>query len=333
MEKVNRQRDTVGDPITLGGFFRAHYWDEETHEYRDELNTKKPSTRSDMKNTMQHILLPRWRRGKMDSIKTSEIQSFLASRIGEGPGNVSRKTALKWRNYLSSMFTAAIRLEVGVQHNPARGVKLPAAGREQEPAYITVQQAIEILDQLQDPRHKMAWQLAVWLGNRCGELRGLRWSSVNWEQNTITITEFVWQGHSTLPKSQKGYRKVILTPNQIDVLRRYKEENYPNAGANDWVLPGKRNRPIHMSRVMTHHVRPVAQMLGIDEVHWHALRRLNNTIMLDENVDIATRKDRLGHTTDRVNLIYSHAGDQAQVAASEAIEKRLRPLGRKFRSA
>ena len=46
--------------------------------------------------------------------------------------------------------------------------------------------------------------------------------------------------------------------------------------------------------------------------------------MLDENADIATRKDRLGHTTDRVNLIYSHAGDQAQVAASEAIEKRLR---------
>jgi hypothetical protein len=46
--------------------------------------------------------------------------------------------------------------------------------------------------------------------------------------------------------------------------------------------------------------------------------------MLDENVDIATRKDRLGHTTDHVNLIYSHAGGQAQAAASETIEKRLK---------
>jgi hypothetical protein len=44
---------------------------------------------------------------------------------------------------------------------------------------------------------------------------------------------------------------------------------------------------------------------------------------LDENVEIATRKDRLGHTTDRLNLIYSHAGDRAQLAASEAIEKRF----------
>ena len=48
-----------------------------------------------------------------------------------------------------------------------------------------------------------------------------------------------------------------------------------------------------------------------------------NRRRLDENVDIATRKDRLGHTTDRVNLIYSHAGDRAQLAASEAIEKRF----------
>ena len=154
-------------------------------------------------------------------------------------------------------------------------------------------------------------------------MRGLRWSSVNWEQYSIVIRESVWESHSTLPKTKKGYRKIILTPHQIDALLKYKNQNYPNAGANDWVLPGAKGRPIDMNRVMTHHVRPIAEKLGIAGVHWHALRHLNNTIMLDENVDIATRKDRLGHTTDRVNLIYSHAGDRAQLAASEAIEKRF----------
>ncbi len=74
---------------------------------------------------------------------------------------------------------------------------------------------------------------------------------------------------------------------------------------------------------MKHHVTPAAQKLGIEGTHWHALRHLNNTIMLDENVDIATRKDRLGHASDGVNLIYSHAGDKTQLAASQAIEKRL----------
>jgi hypothetical protein len=37
----------------------------------------------------------------------------------------------------------------------------------------------------------------------------------------------------------------------------------------------------------------------------------------------ATRVDRLGHVSDRVNLIYSHCEDQSQMAASEAIERRL----------
>ncbi len=45
--------------------------------------------------------------------------------------------------------------------------------------------------------------------------------------------------------------------------------------------------------------------------------------MLNKGVDVATRMDRLGHVTDRVNLIYSHSGDKAQLAASEAIEPRL----------
>ena len=45
--------------------------------------------------------------------------------------------------------------------------------------------------------------------------------------------------------------------------------------------------------------------------------------MMNEGVDVATRMDRLGHVTDRVNLIYGHVGDQAQRAASEAIERKL----------
>ena len=50
---------------------------------------------------------------------------------------------------------------------------------------------------------------------------------------------------------------------------------------------------------------------------------MNNSIMLDSNVDIATRRQRLGHTTDEVNLLYSHAGNATQAAASELIQKRL----------
>jgi hypothetical protein len=73
IEKINSRRDVAGDSVTLQGFFREHYWHEESSQYRDELSTKKPSTRRDMKNAMLQVLLPRWGKRNMDSIRTGEI--------------------------------------------------------------------------------------------------------------------------------------------------------------------------------------------------------------------------------------------------------------------
>ena len=116
----------------------------------------------------------------------------------------------------------------------------------------------------------------------------------------------------------------MLTDEQMQVLLDYKEKNFPNAQPNAWVLPGKRGRPIDLGWLMSKHIKPIARKLEIPELHWHALRHLNNSLMLeDEGVDVKTRMDRLGHTEDRVNMIYSHPGDEAQKAASKVIWQTL----------
>jgi integrase len=125
----------------------------------------------------------------------------------------------------------------------------------------------------------MAWQLAVWLGNRSGELRGLRWESIVWEHNTILIRESVWEGKSTLPKTKKGYRKVVLTDEQMEVLREYKEKNFPDAQPDAWVLPGKRgqaHRP-GLADVKTHQAAcPQA---------WHSGTSLARSTALEQLAD------------------------------------------------
>jgi integrase len=324
MERINHRRDLAGDSATLEGFWQMHYWNEEQQQSGDELVTKRPSTQRDMKCAMQKVWLPRFGARNMDSLKTGEIQRFLASLIGpKEEGKISRQTALKFKSYLSSVFSAAIRLEVGVTRNAVRSVKVTAEEAEKPRTYLTPEQAVAIEERLADPRHRMAWRLNVCAGNRCGEIRGLRWRNVLWDLNTVVVTESVWEGKSTPPKTRKGYRKVVLTPNQMAELKKYKEENHRDAGPDAWVFPGKRKRPLDMGWLMSEHIKPIAEELGIQRVHWHALRHLNNSLMLNEGVDVATRMDRLGHVTDRVNLIYSHSGDEAQLAASKAIERRL----------
>ncbi len=69
---------------------------------------------------------------------------------------------------------------------------------------------------------------------------------------------------------------------------------------------------------MSKHIEPIAKALGIGGIHWHALRHLNNSVMLNEVVDVKTRMDRLGHVSENTNMIYSHIGDATQLAASDA---------------
>jgi integrase len=325
MRKLNDRREVAGNSHTLAGFWREHFYDADKKEAKHELQDKRPSTARDMKWGMKKIWLPRFGARLLDNLGTAEIQKYLDSL------NLCRNTAAKYRAYLSSVFSSAIRLGNGLTYNPARFVKLPAAGPEQPYSMPTAKQVISILDGLEDPRHKMAWQLAVWLGSRCGELRGLRWDSIVWEHDTILIRESVWEGKSTLPKTKKGYRKVVLTDEQMRVLLEYKEKTYPDAKPDAWVLPGERGRPIDLGVVMSKSIKPLARKLGIPGLHWHALRHLNNSLMLNEGVDVKTRMDRLGHTHDRVNIIYSHAGDQAQKAASEAVWQTLKTAEAEYR--
>jgi hypothetical protein len=144
--------------------------------------------------------------------------------------------------------------------------------------------------QLTDPRHRIAWNLMLWAGNRCGEIRGLRWRSVHWEQNCILVTESVWEGNSTQPKTKKGYRKVALTPTQMAELKKCKDENCPDAGPDDCLLPGRKNRPMDMRWLMSEHIKPFAEA-------WYQGNPLARTSAPEQFVD-AERRSRRGDSNE-----------------------------------
>jgi integrase len=330
MEKINHQRELVGDSAILTSFFHHHYWDDNSQQYGDELLTKRPSVRRDIRSVMKHVWIPRFGSRNLNSLKTGELRGFLVSLVTTG--QVSRQTAHKYKTYLSSLFSAAMRLETGVTHNPVRAVKLPSSGPENTRTRPALEEVVAIEQKLTDPRHRMIWKLLLWAGNRRGEIRGLRWRSVHWEQNCILVTESVWEGQSGQPKTKKGYRKIVLTTTQMLELKKYKDENYLCAGPDDWVFPGIHNRPVDLKRFMSTHVKPICNELGIRGVSLQALRHLNNSMMLSEGVDVKTRMDRLGHVSENTNMIYSHVGDEAQLAASEAIERRLEEARKELES-
>ncbi|TAM80262.1 MAG: site-specific integrase [Acidobacteria bacterium] len=318
MRKKNQSREVAGTSDTPTCFWKRFFYDAEKDELRTELKTKRASTRRDMKSVMKNVWLGRFGGRLLSSMGTAELQLHLDSMTQ------NHNTAAKYRAYLSTVFTSAIRLGAGLTLNPARFIKLPPEQPEQDYFMPSPEQVVAILEKLSKPVHKMGWRLVLWMGDRRGELRGLRWSSIYWEHDAILIRESVWEGQSSLPKTKKGYRKILLTAEQMEILRRYKEENFPDAQPQDWVLPGRRGRPMAMGWFMDKYVKPIAEKLGIPSIHWHAFRHLNNSIMLDEGVDVKTRMDRMGHVSDRVNMIYSHSADATQRKAAQAVWEKLK---------
>ena len=324
METINSQRELAGDPVTLARFFREHYWNQETEGYGDELKTKRPSTQRDMKNAARQVLLPRFGDRRMDSLRTGEIQAYLMSLIGSSQeGKISRQTALKYKVYLSSIFSAAIRLEAGVIHNPVRFVRLTVEEPPKAGFVLDDLQTQQIADGLEDPRHKMMWNMNLWMGNRIGEARALRWQCIDWGTGWVSVRESLFEGRSSKPKTKAGERGVLLNEEQLAELTVYKQNHYPHAQPEEWVFPGKRKRPIDAGWFMAKVIKPVAKRLGFPEVHWHALRHWNNSAMLNAGIDPAVRMKRVGHASVKTNMIYSHADTILQKAASDAIWQRL----------
>jgi integrase len=293
-------------------------------EALDDLKTKRPSTQRDMKNAMRQILLPRFSNRRMDSVKTGEVQSYLISLIGSPEaGKVCRKTGLKLKAYLSMIFSAAIRLDCGEIRNPVRAVRLPADEQAKTAFALDDLRTQQIAESLEDPHHKMMWNMNLWMGNRIGETRALRWKSIDWQTGKVTVTESLFEGKSNKPETKAGERGVVLNEAQLAELREYKQNHYAEAEPYGWLFPGKRSPPIDTGWFMTKVIKPIAAKLGFPEVHWNALRHWNVSAMLNSGIDPAVRMKRVGHASVRTNLIYSHADDTLQRAASEAIWQRL----------
>ena len=60
----------------------------------------------------------------------------------------------------------------------------------------------------------MMWDMNLWMGNRIGEARALRWRCLDWETGRVRVTESLFEAKSSKPKTKAGERVVVLNEAQ-----------------------------------------------------------------------------------------------------------------------
>ena len=286
---------------------------------------------------VSHTMVERLCHGEHISLKRAEyIADFLGGKtrdlfkIERDTGGLSHGTIRRFHGFLSIVFAQAEK-EMLIPYNPAKRASPP--GREEPaPNYFQPDQVEQILDALEaeDIKHRTMIHLFIVTGCRLGEIVGLKWEKVDFDNKQIKIDcclgytpkTGVFEG----PTKTKNTRFVALPEETVAMLRKYRawylERQLLNGDR--WnrtgylftkddgspIIPGTVNG--WLDRFSKRH--------GLPHINPHSFRHTAASILISEGVDIVTVSKMLGHANPSMTTdTYSHIIEDAKRRATECV--------------
>lgn len=217
-----------------------------------------------------------------------------------------------------------------VLRNAARLVELPRVSR-QDPVVLTPAAARKIMAAVHGDRLEALWISAIGTGLRQGELLGLRWTDVDLEDATLTVSVALVRVNGAYalddPKTARSRRLVSLPAFVVTALRDHRTRQLAErlaAGApttEGLVFLAPTGRPLNGGWV-SHRWRAIAAAAAVG-VTMHGLRHSNATILRDMGIPEDVRMSRLGHTTVGMARRYAHGTEAPDRAAAKALDEAI----------
>lgn len=223
--------------------------------------------------------------------------------------------------------------------NPVTGVKIPKAGTKETIA-LSIDEQKRLLQAARDyPRPIMfAVVFALYTGCRKGEVMGLQWKDVDFDEGIIHINKQLTRHYNldeatktvldiSEPKTKFSVRDIYMFPSFAKEFKEYKErmfrwkqENKFIHSEEDFVFVGVKNKPIE-PRVFYKYYQEVMEQAGIEGANFHTLRHTFATRCIENGMDILMVSRTLGHSNVSTTLNkYSHLLPKHQKASMEKLE-------------
>lgn len=325
--EVNRGVVPEGKSITFEEFY--HIWREKYAEKELAFSTCKRYI-----GMLKTRILPYLGSFTLDKIKPTDLMNLYdmlesdtqIKRLANNKGTrtlkpLAQKTILEHHRLISAMLQQAVYWQL-IFSNPARRVKPPKTRKPKMKCYDDDQCRILIkaLTELtgDNLKYKTAILLDLFSGLRRGELIGLEWTDVDFKNQTININKSTQYSpekgiYNKDPKTESSNRIVPLPDYVIQTLLEYQEwyENQKEICGDKWVNSNKlfiqdNGKPMHPDTISKWFEKFVKQ-IGLPVINFHSLRHTNATLMISENVDIATVSARLGHSSINTTIkFYVH---------------------------
>jgi integrase len=291
-----------------------------TEELSEENRRKAFSTKQAYGFYLKNWIVPRWGTMSLKDVKPVAVEGWLKSVPR------SRGSKAKIRNIMSALFNHARRYE-WTDRNPITLVR-QSAKRERVPEVLTEEELQALIPEL-SVRDRVLVLLDACTGLRVGELLGLKWSDVDFENEQLHVTRSVVDQVVGDCKTEPSQKPVPLDSFLAQELLTWRS-GCPYNQDDDWVFASpltKGRQPYWPENPMKRGIRPAAKRAGIvKHISWHTFRRTFSTLLKANGEDIKTVQELLRHANGRITLdIYTQAVTPAKRAAqSKVVEMIMR---------
>ena len=274
---------------------------------------------------------------KVNKITSRHIQQFVNDLVFNGKNMqtgkpLPRKTVIHHLSFISDVFSYAVKMSM-VPDNPCSRVSIPKGERKEKEIYSIedIERLFELLEEDAPLKYRVCIILAVYSGFRRGEIMGLEWKDVDFNDNIISVRRTSnytkANGYYTdTTKTRKSQRSLKFPEMVMNLLKELKadQERQAKLMGSKWIDSDRlfikdNGEPLFcgmpylwLERFCKKHKIP---FYGL-----HSIRHFFASSLIHANVDIAAVSSALGHSAiTTTSSIYLHAFQDANARASEAI--------------
>lgn len=248
---------------------------------------------------------------------------------------------------MGTMLRAAVDNEL-IDKHPLTGIKINKPKKApDEIHFLTVTEQNKFLEAAKRSHNYRQYALILETGLRTGELIGLTWDCVDWENRTLSVTKTLEYRHSSKvwragpTKTQSSYRTIPLTAKAYDILLEVRDSERKESPKLDQTLSYLDRRsgvlksfnmrelifvnwrtgmPAKNSSYDTH-LYKLCDEAGIKRFCMHALRHTYATRAIERGMPPKTLQKLLGHASIKTTMDrYVHVTDESLRAGVDLFE-------------
>lgn len=261
-------------------------------------------------------------------VQLSELKPIHITRFyTEKAETLAPSTVRTVHNIINGSLRWAVKMKL-IKENPAAGVELPRSKQRT----FTIWTPEEVNRFLQVARNRRAYPiyyLALMTGMRRGEILGLKWKDIDFQNSIIRVSRS-WTKtdeanvFSEGGKTENSRRSIHVSKSVLDVLEAHREkqmEEHKQLGITSEFVFTNSNGELYHPDVITQAFRETQEAAGVPRIRFHDLRHTHASILLQKGVHPKIVSERLGHSSITITLdLYSHLIPSIQKEAADAIE-------------